>query len=101
MLFNYTLIITALDYDTGVQSYTLTLQVSDGTLSSSSTIVVNIAASNQATPTFASNPTISKDEDTTVGAVLTTYTAADADASPHNIVKYEILSGNLLPEYLY
>ncbi|XP_021371826.1 cadherin-23-like isoform X5 [Mizuhopecten yessoensis] len=80
----------ALDYDAGTQEYTLLFGVSDGTTISTATVAVTVGAANEATPTFASNPSTTLAEDTGSGTALMTYTAADADASPHNIVNYDI-----------
>ncbi|XP_021371784.1 protocadherin Fat 4-like [Mizuhopecten yessoensis] len=80
----------ALDYDTGSQSYTLAIDVSDGTTSSSVTVYISLTAENDNIPTFTSNPTVSLAEGTSVGTVVTTYTATDGDLSPHNVVSYAI-----------
>ncbi|XP_069101569.1 cadherin-23-like [Argopecten irradians] len=80
----------ALDYDAGTQEYTILFGVSDGTTISTATVAVTVGAANEATPTFASNPSTTLAEDTGTGTAVMTYTAADADASPHNIVNYDI-----------
>jgi len=87
------LFITALDYDAGTRYYTLLVSVTDSSTTTTATVVVEIDAVNEITPTFASNPSYSRAEDTAVGTSITQYTATDADASPHNIVKYAISSG--------
>ncbi|XP_060076862.1 protocadherin Fat 4-like [Ylistrum balloti] len=80
----------ALDYDAGTQEYTILFGVSDGTTTSTATVAVTVGAANEATPTFASNPSTTLAEDTGTGTAVMTYTAVDADASPHNIVNYDI-----------
>ena len=85
--------ILALDYDIGSTSYTLAIQAADGTLSSTATIQVNLNAINEASPSFASNPTVTFAEDTATGTAITTYTATDSDISPHHITSYEIMAG--------
>ncbi|XP_069100904.1 protocadherin Fat 4-like isoform X2 [Argopecten irradians] len=79
-----------LDYDTGSQSYTLGIDASDGTTSSSITVYISLTAENDNTPSFAAGPTIPLAESTSIGTVVTTYTATDDDASPHDIVSYAI-----------
>ncbi|XP_033745650.1 LOW QUALITY PROTEIN: protocadherin Fat 4-like [Pecten maximus] len=81
---------TSLDYDAGTQEYTILFGVSDGTTISTATVAVTVGAANEATPTFASNPSTTLAEDTGTGTAVTTYTAVDADASPHNIINYDI-----------
>ncbi|OWF41551.1 Protocadherin Fat 4 [Mizuhopecten yessoensis] len=81
---------SSLDYDAGTQSYTLLASASDGTTSVTTTIAVTVVAENEATPAFASNPTTTLAEDAVVGTAITTYTAVDNDASPHDIVSYDI-----------
>jgi len=82
-----------LDYDAGTREYTLLVRVTDSSTSTTATVVIEIGAVNEATPTFASTPSTSIAEDTVVGTSIITYTAADADASPHNVALYTIQSG--------
>ncbi|KAK3109056.1 hypothetical protein FSP39_021996 [Pinctada imbricata] len=82
----------AVDYDSGTTSYTLVVNVDDGTYTATTTVNINVDNVNEATPSFASNPTVSLAENTAVGSTVTTYTATDSDASPDDIVSYSINS---------
>ncbi|KAJ8317251.1 hypothetical protein KUTeg_005155 [Tegillarca granosa] len=84
------IVVLAVDYDTGATAYSLAVQVTDGTYSTTVTVAVTITASNEATPSFSSNPTVNLAEDSSVGTAVYTYTASDSDAAPHGIASYEI-----------
>ena len=48
---------------------------------------------NEMAPLFPNNPTLTVPEDYSPGALLYTYTAADSDAAPHGVQKYQLVSG--------
>ncbi|OWF51636.1 Cadherin EGF LAG seven-pass G-type receptor 3 [Mizuhopecten yessoensis] len=81
-----------LDYDTGSQHYALVTTVTDGTFTTTVTLAVNLVPVNDITPSFGSSTTVTIAESSSAGTAILTYTAADSDASPHNIEKYEITS---------
>ncbi|XP_060076861.1 protocadherin Fat 4-like [Ylistrum balloti] len=83
-------LVNALDYDAGTQSYTLLVKASDSSNTVTATVVVTVGNENEDTPAFSSNPSTTLTEDTGTGTAITTYTATDADASPDNIVSYDI-----------
>ena len=76
----------ALDHET-TPTYTLTVQVSDGSLSASSAVIVNVTDVNEP-PVITSNATESVAENTTT---VLTVTATDADAG--TILNYSISGG--------
>ncbi|XP_046571396.1 cadherin-23-like, partial [Haliotis rubra] len=79
------------DYDSATTSYTLQIQVSDGTNSRTVTVYVDVGAVNEATPTFATPfPTVSVSESDPPGTTVHTYTAADSDYVPHAVTTYTI-----------
>ncbi|XP_046545181.1 protocadherin Fat 4-like [Haliotis rubra] len=79
------------DYDSATTSYTLQIQVSDGTNSRTVTVYVSVGAVNEATPTFATPfPAVSVSESDSPGTTVHTYTAADSDYVPHAVTTYAI-----------
>ena len=89
-----------LDYD-AVRSYSLTITVTDGGVSSLSTEVsvhVSVSPVNEHSPVFTNSGTyvVSVPEDTSLGTEITRVTANDADDSghTHGRVVYSIVSGN-------
>ncbi|XP_071083745.1 protocadherin Fat 4-like [Haliotis cracherodii] len=79
------------DYDSATTSYTLQIQVSDGTNSRTVTVYVDVGAVNEATPTFATPfPVVSVSESDLAGTTVHTYTAADSDYAPHAVTTYAI-----------
>ena len=83
----------AVDFDSAVQSYTLQVSVTDGTNSQTVTVKVTLTAVNEATPSFASNPTQPVSESEAAGFAVVTYVATDADFSPHDVTTYAISAG--------
>ncbi|XP_067685434.1 protocadherin Fat 4-like [Haliotis asinina] len=82
------------DYDSATTSYTLQIQVSDGTNSRTVTVYVDVGAVNEATPTFATPfPTLSISESDAPGTTVHTYTAVDSDYTPHAVTTYAISTG--------
>ncbi len=89
--------VSAVDFDSATTSYTLQIQVSDGTNSRTVTVYVSVGAVNEDTPTFATPfPTVSVSESDTPGTTVHTYTAADTDYVPHAITAYAISTGKQL-----
>ena len=101
MFSNGTVVIAdTLDYD-AVRSYSLTITVTDGGVSSLSTEVsvhVSVSPVNEHSPVFTNSGTyvVSVPEDTSLGTEITRVTANDADDSghTHGRVVYSIVSGN-------
>ncbi len=90
-----TLSFAALDWDLGTQSYDLIVHVKDTGNTHTATVSVAVAVNpiNEATPSFSSNPTLTPPENSPVPTDLVTYAADDSDASPHDVVLYEMVSG--------
>ena len=87
---------TGVDYDTAPTSYSLQIDVSDGTTTKTLNIYITLTAVNEATPNFASNPTTTINENLPAGTSVYTYVASDTDAAPHAIETYAISSGEIL-----
>ncbi|KAL3852704.1 hypothetical protein ACJMK2_016322, partial [Sinanodonta woodiana] len=83
-----------LDYDYGIRSYSLVVEVDDGINSASVLIIICITPVNEHEPVFAGHANITLPEETNLGISLLFYTATDEDAYPHNITSYRIESGN-------
>ncbi|WAR26922.1 FAT4-like protein, partial [Mya arenaria] len=84
---------SALDYDAGTQNFALVVQVTNG----SSTpleipVIVAVNPVNEAMPNFGADRDETFSENTAVGTTLLTFSASDADAAPHGIVRHSIES---------
>ncbi|MFD2673528.1 cadherin domain-containing protein [Marinicrinis sediminis] len=79
-----------LDYEAGPMSYTLNIEVSDGSLTANAVATINVNNVNDNTPT-ATGFTVGIDENTTDGTTVGTVTGNDADG---NALSYSISSGN-------
>ena len=99
-----------LDWDIGLQAYTLTVQISDGTHNFDIDVSVVLVPVNEHAPVFRVNSydtgsggdVVSESE--IEGSSITVYTADDDDLiEPHDIVRYEIIGeyqktgGNIFP----
>ncbi|CAD5111751.1 DgyrCDS1030 [Dimorphilus gyrociliatus] len=84
---------TALDYDAGVKVYNLIVDVSDGTNTINVPVTISINPVDEGAPTF-TNTAVNVNENEVVGFSVATFAASDVDASPHNVQKYSITSGN-------
>ena len=70
--------------------------MTDGTNDAFVNVQVTIDPSNEFTPAFASNPTVTMSESESPGFFLTTYVATDNDHAPHAITSYAITAGTLI-----
>ncbi|KAK3610532.1 hypothetical protein CHS0354_008967 [Potamilus streckersoni] len=82
----------ALDYESGPQSYSLEIEVSDATSLLTVLVDVYVTMENEHSPEFNASQTVFLAEDTAVGTSLWTYTAADGDLEPYGISSYSIAS---------
>ncbi|XP_012943596.1 protocadherin Fat 4 [Aplysia californica] len=80
---------TGFDYDSATQSYNVEVEVTDSTYTSTVKVRVNVGANNDHTPAFSSNPVVTVAENS-LSDPLYTYTADDADFSPHGVTSYTI-----------
>lgn len=78
-----------LDYET-IKSFTLTVQVSDGTHTATTTVNIHLNNVNDNLP-VAESATLALDENSANGTKVGTVTASDADGEP---LSYHIVSGN-------
>ncbi|XP_059167708.1 cadherin-23-like [Physella acuta] len=83
---------SVVDYDSGTTSYDVDVTVSDGTHTQTVKVHVQLLPVNEFTPAFPATPLSVSVAEGTVSNPITTYTATDSDASPHNIVSYSIVS---------
>ena len=84
---------TSLDYDSGAQSYSLLVTVSDGTnTSAGQTITVTITDVNDITPSIDSGQVFTIREDALDGTEVDTVAYSDDDSG--NVFTWSILSGN-------
>ena len=84
---------TSLDYDSGAQSYSLLVTVSDGTnTSAEQTITVNITDVNDITPSIDSGQVFTIREDALNNTEVDTVAYSDDDSG--NVFTWSILSGN-------
>ncbi|KAK2158072.1 hypothetical protein LSH36_178g06015 [Paralvinella palmiformis] len=85
----------ALDYDAGTRDYSLVVHIKDNSDTHTSTVLisVNINPINEDTPTFSPvTSSVTYAETTAITTALITKSAADTDASPHDVTGYEIVS---------
>ena len=87
---------TAVDYDSATQFYTLQVSVTDGTNPQTVAVKVTLTPVNEATPSFASNPTQTVSESEAAGYAIVTYVATDSDYPPHGITTYAISAGTVV-----
>lgn len=84
---------SAIDYDAGTTLFQLTVTVTGGSDSIDIPVTVAVNPVNNNNPVLTAT-TASISESANIGDLVTnSFVAVDADASPHNVVKYEILSG--------
>ena len=73
-------------------SYTLVVEVDDGSKTGTTTIEVSVTSSNDATPSWSTIPSsaISVNENTAIGTSISSVTASDADYGDHGTITYSI-----------
>ncbi|XP_062602216.1 protocadherin Fat 4-like [Saccostrea cucullata] len=80
-----------LDYDKGIFSYLLNIQVTDTVHTASVIVLVNLNPINEYPPLL--DPlSVDVREDTTPGTEIASLTASDRDAYPDNVLSFEIVS---------
>ncbi|KAL3853661.1 hypothetical protein ACJMK2_017186 [Sinanodonta woodiana] len=80
----------ALNYDSLTQTYSLVVEVTDGTNTLTVPVAISLTPVNEFTPTFSNSPSLTVAENESPGKSLITYTASDADYYPDGISSYTI-----------
>ena len=87
-------LVQSLDYEV-IQQYVLTVTVSDGQMSDSSTLTVNVLDENDNAPVFITFGPFTIDEEEPQGTMVGTVVATDADSSNNGVVTYSSSPGGM------
>lgn len=84
-----------LDFDSGLTSYYMHIEVSDGVHSTKVWVLVQLSPINGFFP-VAPSYTVNVSEIAPIGTEVITYIADDNDAPPHDVTSYQIINGKQL-----
>ena len=87
-------LVQPLDYEV-IQQYVLTVTVSDGRLSDSSTLTINVLDENDNAPVFVTFGPFAIDEEEPQGTMVGTVVATDADSGNNGVVMYSFAPGGM------
>lgn len=88
-------LVADLDFDSGLTSYYMHIEVSDGLHNTKIWVLVQLSPINEFSP-VAPSYTVNVSEIAPIGTEVITYIADDSDAPPHDVTSYQIINGKQL-----